>query len=258
MRSRLSGLPTRMLAASRAPAHVSVDIDDEADLRRRFICTCGDAVDTAGSVRSVPRLTWRRSLAQALSALHGAQEERCAVACANLGVAERCSCPINEALSLGGTHVQSHQERHHRHRRPHLEGRRADQARQDHRDRAGPARRPRVRRHRLLRDAGRHRSAHPSRNAVHGHLFGRRFRERHARGAVRRHHDGGRFLPAVARPVAARSAADVGQQDLARPAPTIPSTWRSPGGASRCSTRWPTSSTRASPRSSTSWPTRAR
>ena len=93
-------------------------------------------------------------------------------------------------------------------------GRRAHQARQDRRDRPGPARRPRVRCDRLLRDAGRHRSAHPSRNAVHGHLFGRRFRKRHARRAVRRHHDGGRFLPAVARTVAARSAADVGQQDL--------------------------------------------
>ena len=77
----------------------------------------------------------------------------------------------------------------------------------------GPARRPRVRRHRLLRDARRHRSAHPSRNALHGHLFGRRFRERHPRRAVGRHHHGGRLLPAVARPVAARSAADVAQQD---------------------------------------------
>ena len=46
-----------------------------------------------------------------------------------------------------------------------------------------------------------------------------------------------------------------------RPGPTatIPSTWRSPGGASRSSTRWrPSSSTRASTPSSTSWPTRAR
>ena len=38
--------------------------------------------------------------------------------------------------------------------------------------------------------------------------------------------------------VAARGAADVGQQDLA-PMPTIPSTWRSPGGTSASSTRWP-------------------
>ena len=52
------------------------------------------------------------------------------------------------------------------------------------------------------------------------------------------------FCLPVARPVAARGAADVGQQDRRRPAPTIPSTWRSPGGASRCSTRWPRSSTR--------------
>ncbi len=34
--------------------------------------------------------------------------------------------------------------------------------------------------------------------------------------------------------------ADVGQQDLEGAPATIPSTWRSPGGASRCSTRWQT------------------
>ena len=98
----------------------------------------------------------------------------------------------------------------------------------------------RVRRHRLLCDAGRHRSAHPSRNAVHGHLFGRRFRNRHARRPRRRHDHGRRFLPAGAAAVAARGPADVGQQDVEGAPATIPSTWRSPGGASRCSTRWPT------------------
>ena len=74
------------------------------------------------------------------------------------------------------------------------------------------------------------------------------FESRHARGAARRHHDGGRFLPAQPQPVAARSAADVGQQDVQGVAATTRSTWRSPGGASRCSTRWPRSSIAASPR----------
>ena len=61
-----------------------------------------------------------------------------------------------------------------------------------------PRGRRRARCVRLLRHAGRHRSAYPSRDAVHGHLLDRRFRVRHARGAVGRHHDGGRFLPARA------------------------------------------------------------
>ena len=39
----------------------------------------------------------------------------------------------------------------------------------DHRDRQGPEGRQGARRHRLLRHAGRHRPAHPSRNALHGH-----------------------------------------------------------------------------------------
>ena len=42
------------------------------------------------------------------------------------------------------------------------------------------------------------------------------FESRDARGALGRHHDGGRLLPARAQAVADRSAADVGQQDRAR------------------------------------------
>ncbi len=42
--------------------------------------------------------------------------------------------------------------------------------------------------------ARRHRSAHPSRHAVHGHEFRRQLRHRHQGRAFRRHDDGGRFL----------------------------------------------------------------
>ena len=48
---------------------------------------------------------------------------------------------------------------------------------------------------RRLRHAGRHRPAYPSRNAVHGHDGGRDLGERHVRGAVGRHDDGGRLRP---------------------------------------------------------------
>ena len=125
----------------------------------------------------------------------------------------------------------------------HLQGRRADRGRQDRRHRAGSARRPEF-------DAtGCY--VMPGGIDPHTHLempfmgtYSADDFESGTRAALsRRHHDGRRFLPAVARPVAARSAADVGQQDLEGLRPTIPSTWRSPGGASRCSTRWPRWST---------------
>ena len=166
---------------------------------------------------------------------------------------------LEEARQNRGTkeNVQSHQERHHRHRRPHLEGRRAVQARQDHRHRAGPAWRPRVRRHRLLRDARRHRPAHASRNALHGHLFGRRFRERHAGGALRRHDDGGRFLPAVARQ-SLLEALQMWHNKTSKACADYSFHMAITWWGERCSTRWRRWSTAASPRSSTSWPTRAR
>ena len=48
----------------------------------------------------------------------------------------------------------------------------------------GPEGRQDARRLRLLRHAGRHRSAHPSRHALHGHEFGRQLRQRHASAAL--------------------------------------------------------------------------
>ena len=60
-------------------------------------------------------------------------------------------------------------------------------------------RRQGARRLRLLRHAGRHRPAHASRNALHGHHVGRRFLERHQGGALRRH-DHGRRLRACPAP----------------------------------------------------------
>jgi hypothetical protein len=48
-----------------------------------------------------------------------------------------CDVLFHAVVETAG--IESHQERHHRHRRPHLEGRRLHQARQDRGDRAGPA-----------------------------------------------------------------------------------------------------------------------
>ena len=48
-------------------------------------------------------------------------------------------------------------------------------------------------------------------------------------------------------PVAARSAQQMWDNKTSKASATTPSTWRSPGGASRCSTRWPMSSIAASP-----------
>ena len=142
-----------------------------------------------------------------------------------------------------------HQERHHRHRRSHLQGRRPHRGRQDHRDRpephaaatcSMPPAATSCRAASIRIPISKCRSWAPIRPTISS---------RGTRAALsRRHHDGGRFLPAQPQPVAARSAADVGQQDRPRPAATIRSTWRSPGGASRCSTRWPRWSIAASPR----------
>ena len=63
----------------------------------------------------------------------------------------------------------------------------------------------------LLRHAGRHRSAHPSRHAVHGHEFGRQLRERHQGRALRRHDDGGRLLHPQPRPAADGGLRRLGQ-----------------------------------------------
>jgi hypothetical protein len=97
-------------------------------------------------------------------------------------------------------------ERHRRHRRSDLQGGCPRGERQDHRDRAEPEGRRGAGRHRLLRHARRDRPACASGNALHGHLFLRRFRKRHARGALRRHHHGRRFLPAQPRRGAAGRA----------------------------------------------------
>ena len=59
-----------------------------------------------------------------------------------------------------------------------------------------------ARRHGLLRHAGRHRPAHPSRHALHGHELRRQLRERHQGGAVGRHDDGRRFLHPEPQPAA--------------------------------------------------------
>ena len=74
------------------------------------------------------------------------------------------------------------------------------------------------------RDAGRHRPAHPSRNALHGHDLGRSLRDRHQGRALRRHHDGGRFLHPGDRPAAARSLGGLGQDNRRPPSPTTPTT----------------------------------
>ena len=130
--------------------------------------------------------------------------------------------------------TSSHQERHRRHRRSHLQGRRPRRDGMITRSaRTFPATDARC--DRLLRHAGRHRSAYASRNAVHGHLFGRRFRKRHAGGADRRHDDGGRFLPAQSPNQSLLEALQMWDNKTVEGLlPTTPSTWRSPGGASRC------------------------
>ena len=63
----------------------------------------------------------------------------------------------------------------------------------------------------LFRHAGRHRSAHPSRHAVHGHQFGRQLRKRHQGRAFRRHDDGGRLLHSRPRPAADGGLRRLGQ-----------------------------------------------
>ena len=63
------------------------------------------------------------------------------------------------------------------------------------------------------------------------------FRERHPRRALRRHHHGGRFRASPARTSRCSTRCDdLGPEGRARRPATIPSTWPSPGGASRCST----------------------
>ena len=93
----------------------------------------------------------------------------------------------------GARDVHGHQGRHHRHRRSDLQGRRPDRGRAHRRDRPEPHGRHRARRDRCY--------VMPGGIDPHTHLempfmgtyCGRRFRERHARGALRRHDDGGRF-----------------------------------------------------------------
>ena len=99
-------------------------------------------------------------------------------------------------------HVHRDQRRNHRRRGSQLRRRRARRGRDDPGDRNGPEGRQDARRLRLLRHAGRDRSAHASRHAVHGHQFGRQLRQRHARRALRRHHDAGRFRHPRPRPAA--------------------------------------------------------
>ena len=105
--------------------------------------------------------------------------------------------------------VARHRRRNDRRRRPHLQGRRAGRRRDHQGDRRGSQGRQHARRGGLLRHAGRHRPAHPSRHALHGHEFGRQLRERHQGRVVRRHHDGRRFLHS-----GPQSAADGGLRRL--------------------------------------------
>ena len=78
-------------------------------------------------------------------------------------------------------------------------------------DRRGPQGRHAARRRRMLRHAGRHRPAHPSRHALHGRDLGRRLRARHPRRAFRRHDDGRRLLHSRPRPAADGGARRLGQ-----------------------------------------------
>ena len=108
-------------------------------------------------------------------------------------------------------HVARHRRRNDRRRGPHLQGRRAGRRRDHQGDRRGLEGRQHARRGGLFRLAGRHRPAHPSRHALHGHELGRQLRERHQGRAVRRHHDGRRFLHSGPQPAADGGLRRLGQ-----------------------------------------------
>ena len=132
---------------------------------------------------------------------------------------------------------QGHQGRHHRRRRPDLRGGRPDRGREDRGDRREPEGRHGARRRRRLRHAGRHRPAHPSRNAVHGHDGGRDLGERHLRRRLGRHDDGRRLRhPRPGRH--ARRARRLGRQGRARHPPTIRCHMCVTGWSRSISTRW--------------------
>ncbi len=100
---------------------------------------------------------------------------------------------------LGDADEQGHQGRHGGHGRSDVEGRRADRRRDDRGDRREPEGRRDHRRHRRLRYSRRHRSAHPPRDALHGHDRGGDLRERHLRRRLWWHDHAGRFRSARAR-----------------------------------------------------------
>jgi hypothetical protein len=167
---------------------------------------------------------------------------------------------ISKDWAAAGPTCHHHQERHRRHRRPHLQGRRENRGRQDHRDRAEP-----LRRRRVLDATGCY--VMPGGIDPHVHLempFMGTYSTDDFESGTRAAAAGGTTmvvdfcLPDPGQSPARRAAA-LGQQVQPAPIATTPSTWRSPGGASRCSTRWRRwSARRASTPSSISWPTRAR
>ena len=118
--------------------------------------------------------------------------------------------PAREHEVWENQHVARHRRRNDRRRGPHLQGRRAGRRRDHQGDRRRVERRQHARRQGLLRHARRHRPAHPSRHALHGHEFRRQLRERHQGGAVGRHDDGRRLLHPQPQP-----AADGGVRRLA-------------------------------------------
>ena len=155
-------------------------------------------------------------------------------------------------------HVARHRRRNDRRRGPHLQGRRAGRRRDHQGDRRGPQGRQHARRGGLFRHAGRHRPAHPSRHALHGHELGRQLRERHQGRVVRRHHDGRRFLHSGPQPAADGGLRRLGQALQGRRLrlflPHVHHLLERAGAART----WPRWSRRASRPSSISWPTRAR
>ena len=142
-------------------------------------------------------------------------------------------------LEEGGPREQGHQERHHRHRRPDVEGGRAGRGRDDQGDRREPEGRRGDRRHRRLRHPGRDRPAHPSRDAVHGDDGGGDLRVGDLRRRLGRDDDARRLRAAGAGREPARPRSTSGTASRRRrSASTSATTWRSPAGTRRSGARW--------------------
>ena len=122
------------------------------------------------------------------------------------------ACPHRRGLSHGFRH--DHPRRNDRDRVRHLRLRYRHPGRQDRGARREPRRRARDRRRdRQARAARRHRQPRASLAAVRArHRDGGRFRERHARGGLRRQHDGAALRHAAEGRVAARGGEAVSRQ----------------------------------------------